>query len=314
MDNYNPPSMFKNEHLATIIPNLLRSVKSKTHVRKTVDTRDGDFLDLDIHSRGSRKAALLIHGLEGSSKSTYMRGMANTLSSIGMDVVSVNLRGCSGKLNIQPYTYHSGKTEDVADVINLLHNYDEIVLVGFSLGGNIALKYAGQSIIDNRLKCVVGISVPADLKSAAMLLSKPKNRIYLSRFLNQLKQKSRQKLKQFPELPINLAEVNNANTFPQFDDAFTAPLNGFESADDYYIKCSAINDIQNIRVPTLIINAQNDPFLTQDCTPKASINSKLTILNPRYGGHVGFASDHLMKKPFWHEEKTAEFILAINAH
>ncbi|MEZ4721698.1 MAG: alpha/beta fold hydrolase [Flavobacteriales bacterium] len=313
--DYDPPFLFRSAHLSTILPNRLRKVEGVKYSPLTIETSDSDFIDLDISRVGSKICVLLLHGLEGSSHSTYILGMVKRINEHGLDAVAMNHRSCSGRQNDLPSSYHSGKSDDVLFVINKLNKtYQAIHLVGFSLGGNIALKLAGELKVsfNTRLKSVSAISVPCDLAACAAQMNKASNKIYLQRFLNQLKTKITGKAKKFPFAKIDLEKVLAASTFEEFDDAYTAPFHGFKSAMDYYEKSSSKKFISEIRIPTLIINAQNDPFLPENCfVDVVEENPSIQLLTPKYGGHVGFAADFRMRKPFWHERKVVDFIMSI---
>ncbi len=308
--SYSPPPLHQFAHFSTIIPNRFRPVPHLGFKRETVNTADDDFIDLDISAVGGKSAALLLHGLEGSSKSNYIIGMSQMLNSMGMDAVAMNFRSCSGRVNRQMESYHSGKSDDVRLILNHLKSrYNIIHLIGFSLGGNVALKYAGESS-ESLVKSVSAISVPFDLAGSSQKLGEFQNRIYLHRFLSQLKSKAIYKCYLNPSYPLDVKAIKSSKTFYEFDEFYTAPVHGFESADDYYQKSSSKQFIKNISAPTLIINAMNDSFLSPSCYPfeEANTNSNVQLLTPEYGGHVGFASNFRMTQPFWHEKQVAAFI------
>lgn len=314
--NYYPPFLHRSAHLSTILPNRFRKIKDLKYTRKTIELPDGDFVDIDTSLVGSRTAVLLLHGLEGSSDSQYMRGLSQLLNQMGIDAWAMNHRSCSGKTNRLAIGYHSGKTDDADFIINTqLKDYKNLFVVGFSLGGNIAIKLAGEwrSRFPKNVKGVVGVSVPCDLGSSAVQLKAFENVIYLTRFLRQLKRKAKEKTARFPELNLDAKAVAKAKNFEEFDHHFTAPVHGFASAKDYYEKSSCAQYIPLIQVPSMIINAANDSFLGMECYPIEELNrnSKVELLTPEFGGHVGFAMDMRMKQPFWHEERIAEFIRKI---
>lgn len=314
MNEYVAPSPFRNAHLSTIFPNLFRRVPGIRFSRSTYTTPDGDFYDVDVSSIGSKKAFILVHGLEGSSASTYMLGMANLANSIGFDALALNHRGCSGRPNKKFTSYHSGFTDDLAHLIEQLSDYDELVLVGFSLGGNVVLKHSGTQAekIDPRIKAAIAVSVTMDLAGSADELGKLHNSLYLIRFLRQLKRKAVHKSKLFPEEDFDPKIVMKARNFRDFDDAYTAPFNGYGDAENYYRQATALNELENIQVPTLIINAQNDSFLTKGSFPQIVHDlPNFTMLTPRHGGHVGFVPNNQMKGRFWHEDRVAEFIASL---
>lgn len=311
--DYTPPFLHRNPHLASILPNQLRPIEQLPYKRKTIATSDGDFLDLDIVDQGKSRCVLLLHGLEGDSESTYIRGMAKAMLDEGFSIAAMNQRGCSGRPNKRFESYHSGKTEDLHTIVaHLLNHYSSLSIIGFSLGANIALKYAGEQAaqLDQRVKAVIAISTPCDLSGSCTELNRKSNTIYRKRFLKQLIEKVRAKNEVFPEQAHSEAELKAIKSIRDFDDLHTAPVNGYRDAEDYYARCSSNQFIPNITVQTLVITAKNDPFLSMSCIPwkEAEKNSSVKLLISKYGGHVGFAMDWRMKKRFWHEEKVVEFL------
>lgn len=309
--DYRPMKFLRNGHFNTIFSSLFRSPAPVSFTRKRIDTADDDFLDIDLLQSGNRKIVVLCHGLEGSSSSMYIQGASGILNSNGYDVAAMNYRFCSGEINRQLRTYHSGETEDLHTVINdVLPDYDEVLLVGFSLGGNIVLKYIGDGVypIHPKLKAAVGISVLVDLYGAALELSKLKNRIYTKRFLKTLRKKLRLKQAQYPS-HIELDRLKKVKSLIDFDEYFTSPLNGFKNARDYYAKCNSKQFLQKIKIPTLIINALDDPFLSKTCYPtvEAANSEYLHLMTPKHGGHVGFYSPR--KESLWYEEEILKFFI-----
>jgi len=312
-EEYQAPVLLRNAHLGTIAPSLLRRPKAVPYTRLTLDTADGDFLDIDTLTLGHRQAAILLHGLEGSSRSTYIIGMAHVLAAMNTDVIALNQRSCSGRMNRLPGSYHSGKTDDLDFVVNhFAPLYDHIFVIGFSLGGNIALKWAGEyaSTHPHNVRAVAAISVPCDLSASSDQLARWQNRIYLHRFLRQLVRKVKLKMAQFPMAGIDKRQLASVSTFRDFDNLYTAPYHGFHDAEDYYRQCSARSFIPRIAVPTLVINALNDPFLTESCHAReeCAANPRVRLLTPAFGGHVGFASTATLREPFWHELRISEFL------
>lgn len=259
-----------------------------------METSEGDFLDLDWAERGASKLAVISHGLEGSSRSVYVRGMVNALTTRGWDCLAWNFRGCGGEPNRSPRLYHSGSSDDLRLVVRHalargLHQ--ELALVGFSLGGNVTLKFLGEEAgaADPRIRGGVGVSVPCHLSSSSRVLARPVNRIYMRHFLRSLNAKAIAKARQFPGL-FDTGRLTRNRTFYEFDDQVTAPLHGFADAEDYYAKCGSLGFLRHIAVPTLLLNALDDPFLSPGCYPRvaAEANPMLKLETPRYGGHVGF--------------------------
>jgi len=308
--DYNPSFPYTNGHFNTIFPAMFRRQTPPAYERERIITSDDDFVDIDHLHKGSRGLAILCHGLEGSSRSQYIQGTAGILSKNGWDVTAINHRSCSGEMNKQLIMYHSGATWDLHLIIQkMAPDYDEIVLVGFSLGGNIVLKYLGDGIypLHEKIKKVVAVSVPIDLKGGSIEISKKKNKIYDWRFLKTLRQKAFQKHQQYPEV-IKIENIKKVKTLADFDHYFTGPMHGFKDGLDYYTKCSSKQFLKNITIPTLLIQALDDPFLSASCFPRseAIANNYLNLLLSKYGGHVGFTLPG--STYYWEEIKIASFI------
>jgi predicted alpha/beta-fold hydrolase len=306
---YRPPWGLANGHLQTILPVLFRRVATITCERERIETPDGDFLDLDWN-RDHRSDSLVIitHGLEGNSANTSVQGMASAFHRVGWDTLAWNLRGCSGELNHLLRTYHSGAWEDLQCVItHAAGPYRNIALVGFSIGGNLTLKYLGDhgSSIHPSVKGSVAFSVPCDLASSAMVLESRINSIYMNHFMRDLRRKIREKAATFPD-GISTQGLDRIRTFREFDGAYTAPLNGFLSAEDYWAKASSKPSLAGITIPTLLVNALNDPFLGPECFPReeAEANPHLHLELPESGGHLGFLT---LGKEYWSETRAVEF-------
>jgi hypothetical protein len=286
-----------------------------SYTRKRITTWDADFIDLDFSFVGSKTLVLLIHGLEGSSKSRYIASTSNHLNNKGLDTVCFNLRSCSGEDNLLLSTYHSGKTEDVAFVIAHLlenYNYDNIVLVGFSLGGNLTLKYLGeyQEKLSSKIKGGVAISVPVDITSAEQEMDKIKNKLYVEIFFKTLKNKILEKAHKFPEYPLNKDKLFKATKFKHLEKLYTVPVFGFESPEDYWKKASSKPYLLKIDRPTLLVNAKDDTFLSSACYPtKAALQSKNFYLEiTDYGGHCGFIQSFKTQENTWLEKRISSFI------
>ena len=306
---YSPPFPFKNKHLNTIYSSLFRKVELVSFKRKRIETPDDDFLDVDFLENGSRKIVILCHGLEGSSDSKYIQATAKLLSLNGYSIAAMNYRFCSGEINRQLITYHSGKTDDLNTVINyVLPNYESIYLVGFSLGGNLVLKYNGDGLfpLDSKIKANVAVSVPVDLKGSSISLKRKENLLYQWRFLRTLLQKMYLKHQQYPQ-ELDLKFLKNVKNLSDFDEYFTSKINGFKDANDYYLKASSRQFIPNISKPTLLLNAKDDPFLSQSCFPvsEAKKSECFYLMIPSYGGHVGFISRGNF---YWSEYEILNFI------
>ena len=293
--SYNPPFFFKNGQFSTIYNGLWRKIDDLEQERERIHLPDSDFLDLDwsFSKTPTDQVVILLHGLEGHGQRPYMAGAAKAFNASGYDACAVNFRGCGGETNRLFRSYHSGATEDLDTVVNhILENktYTKIYIKGFSLGGNMALKYLGESrTLPDRLKGVVGISVPCDLYSSLKELLKLKNYPYSQRFKKHLLDKLKLKLPLFED-QISLEDILKIKTLKDFDDIYTSRAHGFTNALDYYEKCSCLPFLPNIEVPSLIINAKNDSFFGPECYPykEAQENTNLYLETPKYGGHVGF--------------------------
>ncbi len=306
---YNPPWYLFNRHIETIYPALFRKVKNGPSASERILTKDNDFIDLDFYNVRSEKTVILSHGLEGNSKKPYMIGMINILVNAGFNCVAWNFRGCSGIHNRHPYSYHSGATHDLEYIIDNTEAkfpQSKIYLVGFSLGGNLILKYLGENSANSRIEKAIAVSVPLDLHQSCLEISKKSNWIYTRRFLRTLKRKISDKATLFPH-KINVSDIKDITNLLEFDDRYTAPLHGFKNAIDYYTQCSSINFLDRISIPTLIINARNDPFLSRECYPE-NINTGLIKYDyPSFGGHLGFKMSGYKNK-YYHEIKSLEFL------
>ena len=311
--DYKAPLFLQNGHIQSIYPTLFRRFDTGFYERERIFTPDDDFLDIDWSRTGSNKLAIISHGLEGNSHRNYVVGMVKMLNRNGWDALAWNYRSCSGEMNRRLRFYNSGTIDDLEVVIEhaaKIESYKEIVLIGFSMGGNLSLLYLGNkgSRIDSKIVRSVVFSVPCDLKASTRELAKFKNRIYMGRFLKTLHQKIRTKMKLMPG-QINDDNYHLIKNFKDYDDRYTAPLHGFNNAEDYWSKCSSNRFIPEIKIPTLIVNACNDPFIADGCYPvNETSDSKCVYLEtPKSGGHVGFMQ-FKRDKSYWSEERTIEFL------
>ena len=272
------------------------------------ETEDGDFFDLDFVNKGAKSVVILLHGLEGSSSSQYILGITNALSAFPIDVCAVNHRSCSGELNRTLGFYHSGYTKDLAFIVSeLSKKYEKVSAVGYSLGGNMLLKYLGTHEVPAEFKTGVALSVPAHLSSSAVRLNHWTNRPYAIQFLKTLNKKAVAKAKQFPEV-LDYRKFQNIATLYEFDNKVTAPLHGFVDAEDYYAQSSSAQFLHNIQVPTLLVNAVDDSFLAPPCFPFeiAQDNPNFHFYAPKQGGHVGFA--RLKSNAYWSDDMVVRWL------
>ncbi|GAB4036654.1 YheT family hydrolase [Spirosoma jeollabukense] len=289
-----PPAYQYNGHMQTVIPSLTRKVLGVTYERERLILADGDFVDLDWIKAGHNRLVVLTHGLEGDSNRQYIRGTAKLFAQHRYDVLAWNCRSCSGEMNQAFRLYNHGEIGDLNEVIHhALHTkqYGEIILIGYSMGGNITLKYLGVhgNQLPDAIKRGVAISSPTDLGASAVLLDRPSNRFYRNRFMKKLLVKLNQKADRFPGR-LDMSKVQQVRRWRDFDEFFSAPVNNYHDADDFYRQASAINFMAGITVPTLVLNAQNDPLLSPECSPGwlAETHRYIFLETPLTGGHVGF--------------------------
>jgi len=310
VSRFRPPFFLRNGHLQTILPTLLRRRFLVALSRERLELADGDFVDLDWAASGRDRLAILSHGLEGSSQDDCVRGMATRLRRTGWDVLAWNFRGCGPEPNRLMRSYHSGETGDLSAVIALAAaRYPRIALVGFSLGGNVTLKYLGEGECHPSVIAGVAISVPIDLAASANAIDGHwSNRVYLRRFLSKLLPKVKAKALRFPG-HLDLGGSRRIQTLREFDNLYTAPMHGFRDAEDYWEKSSAKQYLNGIKVPALLLNARDDPFLTSESfpEPEAEKNPHFFFEAPQTGGHVGFVdlNSNIIR---WHELRCLEFL------
>ncbi|MGA0559303.1 YheT family hydrolase [Larkinella sp. VNQ87] len=301
-----------NGHLQTIIPSMTRRVEGVVYERERLTLADGDFVDLDWIDRRSDRLVILTHGLEGDSNRHYIKGTAKLFARHGWDVLAWNCRSCSGEMNRAFRLYNHGEIGDLGEVIDhalRTKPYRNLVLIGYSMGGNIALKYAGVhgKTAPEVLRKVVAVSSPTDLGASARQLDLPRNRFYRNRFMKKLIIKLQQKADRFPG-QLDMTRLRDVRLWRDFDDRFSAPVNGYRDADDFYTQASAVNFMTGIAVPALLVNAQNDPLLSPECSPAdlAEKHPLIFLETPKTGGHVGFAvrGDEFT----WIERRALEFV------
>lgn len=311
--SYRPPLLFRNGHLQTVYPSLARKLSPELYARERIPTPDDDFLDLDWATVGSGSLAVLSHGLEGSSHRHYMIGMARMLNLHGWDALAWNYRSCSGEINRRLRMYHNGSIDDLDVVVShalAKGSYRRVALIGFSLGGNLTLVYlgSGRIAVDSRVSRAVVFSVPCDLAAGARELARRRNCLYMQQFLVSLHEKIRKKMELLPG-QIDDRDYGRIRNFKDFDDRYTAPIHGFRDAEDYWTKCSSRQFIPAVTVPTLIVNALDDPFLVGGCYPvqEAAGSRQVHLEMPRSGGHVGFVGFD-RGGAYWSEQRAMEFL------
>jgi len=316
--HFSPPWWLAGAHPQTLAGKFLRAAPAGMLIRERIETPDGDFLDIDWMPETDPTAplVLLLHGLEGHTKKGYMVQTSLALAARGMRAVGLNFRGCSGEPNRVPRFYHSGETQDLEFVIGLLRKRfptRPLMAIGFSLGGNVLLKFLGEQGAKNAppLSATVAISVPYDLSAGATALERGgMASVYSDYFLRSLLAKVRAKQEVLAKI-LDMNAVLASTTIRQFDVTATAKLNGFADAEDYYRKSSSNRFVESVRVPTLLIHSRDDPFLPASALPVSVIeaNPFLTLVLTDRGGHVGFLEGGPPWNPtFWVEEQCASFL------
>lgn len=308
---------------------MFRRKRALERRRERITLGDGDFVDLDWvdPANESNVTVLILHGLTGSSDSNYAWGLQAALRDRGWRSVVLNFRGCSGEPNRLPRAYHSGETGDVSEVLSLLQTRapsDAFAAVGYSLGGNVLLKWLGEAAGDAALFAAVAVSVPYLLDRCQRRLSQGFSRVYQGRLLRQLqtgvqtKKEAFRRSRQQEHLDAlqALGNVANYRNFFEFDEYVTAPLHGFRGAADYYRRCSSHGFLDQIQVPTLLLHALNDPFIARDAIPGTEhLSRHVTLELSQGGGHVGFVSGHNPMRPtYWLEQRIPDFLATYLDH
>jgi len=311
--SFRPAWWLPGAHLQTIWPTFFRiPTKELSIKRERFELPDGDFLDIDWAGQGNGPIVIILHGLEGSIESPYARGMLAAIERKGWRGAFMHFRCCSGELNRLPRTYHSGETGDISIVVDALQKREPGVpfaAIGFSLGGNVLLKWLGETGRLNTLKAAVAISVPFDLDKSVECLNQGFSRLYQWHLLKELHRKMLWKFRE-QSAPIALPPLSALHSIRDFDENVTAPLHGFSCAEEYYAKSSSRQFLQTIRIPTLVVHAKDDPFLTGDFLPDEDELSRYIQLElTEKGGHVGFVSGRFpWSATYWLEERVPRFL------
>ncbi len=278
-----------SNHLETIVPSMLFETKGVQYERERITLPDDDFLDLDWLKNGHDRLIILSHGLEGSSDRQYMTRAAKYFNDRNWDVLAWNCRGCSGEVNKAKRTYQHGDVVDIGAVVSraLKDSYESIALIGYSMGGNMMLKYIAVNETDPRIKAAVGFSVPCNLEDSSSAINRKNNRFYEKRFLRKLRDKIVLKEDQYPELKTDWEQIHD---FGDFNRVFTLPVFGFETEREFLNQARTDHILDQIQIPTLIVNALNDPMLEGRNYPFESAEQceKVYLETPEVGGHVGF--------------------------
>lgn len=315
---YQAPFWLPGGHLQTIIGALMAKPPKIQYHRERWELDDGDFVDVDWADvppkTSAHKAPIVIvfHGLEGNSHSSYAKSLLGAVINKGWHGAVIHFRGCSGEPNRLPRFYYAGDSKEIDAMlsrIKVMYPDHPVYAVGYSLGGNALLKWLGETGNSSKISKAVAVSAPVDLKATAVALDKGLNRfLYTPMFVDSLRAKALQLSARFPGL-LDEKRVRRARTIHDIDNAVTAILYGARDATDYYHKNAAKPWLENITVPTLIINARNDPFLPEQFLPSArEVSAQVTLDYPQQGGHIGFYSPFISHEKSWLPTRIIEFL------
>jgi len=318
---FKPAWWLNNPHLQTIYPSLFRKSPSPLLSRERLVTPDNDFIDIDFCGDEDRPLVILLHGLAGNSQSSYIKGLQHALLQQGFRSAVLNFRGCSGEYNHSSRCYHSGETKDIDFLYRTLlarKPQTPIAVVGFSLGGNVLLKWLGEQGKNVSLFAAAAVSVPLVLSECANKLDNGFSRLYRANLLRELKQYVRLKQKYLTllgktneaEKLRQLGDLKNITSFWQYDNCVIAKLYNFADVHDYYEQSSSRQFLKTITVPTLIIQAEDDPFMTPKVIPKQNeLSTSISIEITKSGGHVGFISGtNPFKANYWLEQRIPDYL------
>jgi len=313
-NTFKPAWWLPGPHLQTLWPTLLRKKpKGLILERERLELPDGDFLDLDwTATQGKGPLVLILHGLEGSVDSSYAQGMLAAIVENQWRGVFMHFRGCSGEPNRMIRSYHSGETRDLARVVQHIRKREPntpLAAIGFSLGGNVLLKWLGETGEDSPLEAAAAISVPFELDKAALRMQHGFSRIYQWHLLACLRKRLGDQFRE-QDVEYGLTALSGVKTLWDFDEKVTAPMYGFASADEYYKRSSSRRYLSKIRTPTLLVQALDDPFMTDDLIPELEeLPNNIELEVTAGGGHVGFVAGLLpWKSTYWLEQRVPEFL------
>jgi hypothetical protein len=309
---FKPAWWCRGPHGQTLWARLARRSPHVALRRERLELPDGDFIDLDWTENGSGPIVIVLHGLEGSSDSPYARGLLRAIERRGWRGVVMHFRGCSGEPNRLPRSYHSGDTGDLAFLVTTLRRREPrapLATVGFSLGGNVLLKWLGKAGSVAPLHAAVAVSVPFVLHGAAERLQQGFSRVYQWQLLRSLRHTVDAKRRHM-ELPLKSRDLSALKNFRDFDEHITAPLHGFDSADHYYTVSSSRQYLGGITVPTLLLHARDDPFMTESAIPRPDeLSESVTLELTPHGGHVGFVTGIWPWRPrYWLDERIPAYL------
>jgi predicted alpha/beta-fold hydrolase len=313
-NQFKPAWWLPNSHLQTIWPAICRfGIKNLPIERERLELPDGDFIDLDwIDRQKSGPIVLILHGFEGSIESHYSKGMLLTLNLHGWRGVFMHFRGCSGEPNRLPRGYHSGETSDLSYVMKVLLEREpnnHFAAIGYSLGGNVLLKWLGETGTQNPLNAAIAISVPFELHKAAARIQQGFSRFYQWYLVRCARGRLVEKFQKI-QSTIDIAQLSEIQGLHDLDDKYTVPFHGFNSIDEYYTTASSRQYMRSIQIPTLVLHAKDDPFMTEDVIPDPKeVSQHVRLEITESGGHVGFVAGKYPWAPeYWLETRVPEFL------
>ena len=311
-DSFEPAWWCPGPHLQTLWSTFFRRGPKISLRTERLELPDGDFLDLHWTTNNGQATVIVLHGLEGCSQSPYARGLLHALQRIGLRGVVMHFRGCSGTPNRLPRSYHSGDTADLAYLVQTLRQrepHTPLMAVGYSLGGNVLLKWLAEAGAQAPLVAAVAVSVPFVLAQSAERMNRGFSRAYQWKLLKSMRRRIHAKLA-YMSLNISTTKLSRLRSFRQFDDAVTAPLHGFNDADHYYALASCRQYLSAIVVDTLILHASDDPFMTEQAIPAADeLSAHVQLELYATGGHVGFIAGPWPWRPnYWLEERIPRYL------
>ncbi|SFM43010.1 hypothetical protein SAMN05421880_11634 [Nitrosomonas nitrosa] len=318
---YIAPKWLPGGNAQTIFPYLINPSPSLIFRRERWELLDGDFIDIDwLDGSLDKPLVIMFHGLEGSSRSHYALSIMNQLRSMNWRGGVIHFRGCSGQPNRLPRAYHAGDSVEIDWMLRRVAGECEsrdiatpLYVIGVSLGGNALLKWLGEqgTQVSKLITAAVAVSAPLDLAAAGRTLDSGFNRFYARHFLSSLKRKALEKNKRFPGL-LNAQAIAASDTLYAFDNHVTAPLHGFRSTDEYWRKSSSKPWLRHIEIPTLVINARNDPFMPAQVLPtQKMVSSMVTLEFPEHGGHVGFMQGNFPGRLSWLPQRIIRFFQSV---
>ena len=311
---FSPRWWLRNPHLQTIVASKLIKHPDIDSKHERLELDDGDFLDINWSKKNTGPWVCLFHGLAGSIDSAYIKAVFHRLETQGMRPVFMHWRGCSGEPNRLARSYHSGATDDIHRMVQLVrHRFPNtgVYAIGYSLGANALLKYLGEQRTSCHLSGAVAVCPPLVLSVGADKLDAGITRGYQRYLIQLMREQHERKRKRYPELELPKA-TSTLNNFWKFDNTLTAPIHGFDDVHDYYTKCSARQFLSSIEIPTHVIYALDDPFFTRDVLPTTSeLSSAVTFELSDHGGHVGFVGDRT--RQHWLSHRVSELLLSFGS-